>query len=133
MRIALSSVVLAVVIAAVTSACGGCTDAGCDEGVTVDAPEVRGDRPGGPLFTVIVCVDGRCADQRTDDLGGVPVNVAVPDRDEVDVSVTVQRPDGRVVEVASGTGRVKIVHPNGERCDPHCRRVTVRVRDGRLS
>jgi hypothetical protein len=131
-RIALSSVVLAVVFAAVASACAGCEEAGCDEGVTVDAPEVRV-RPGGPLVTVTVCVEGQCADQRTDFLGGVPVKVPVPDVDEVDVSVTVQRPDGRVVEVASGTGRVEIVHPNGERCDPHCRKVTLRLRDGRLS
>ena len=85
------------------------------------------------LAVVIAVVTSACADQRTDYLGGVPVTVPVPDADEVDVSVTVQRPDGRVVEVASGTGRVEVVHPNGERCDPHCRRVTLRVRDGRLS
>ena len=132
MRIALCSVVLAVVFAAVSSACGGCTDAGCSEGVTVDAPDLRA-RPGGPLFTVTVCVEGRCADQRTDYLRTLSVQVPVPDADEVDVSVAVRRPDGRVVAEASGTGRVEIVHPNGERCDPHCREVTLSLRDGRLS
>jgi hypothetical protein len=133
-RIALSSaltVALASVAAAVGASCAGCTDAGCDEGVTVDVADVRV-RPGGRLITVTVCVEGRCADQRADYLRQLPVTVPVPDEEEVEVSVTVRRPDGRVVEEARGTGRVEIVHPNGERCDPHCRRVSVRVRDGRL-
>ena len=82
MRIALSSVILAVVFAAVSNACAGCTDAGCSEGVTVDVPDVRA-RPGGPLFTVTVCVEGRCADQRADYLRTLSVQVPVPDADEV--------------------------------------------------
>jgi hypothetical protein len=132
MRSALCSVVLAVGFAAVASACAGCTDAGCSEGVTVDVPDVRA-RPGESLVTVTVCVEGRCADQRADSLRQLAVNVPVPDADVVDVSVTVQRADGRVVAEASGTGRVEIVHPNGERCDPHCRQVTLSLRGGRLS
>jgi hypothetical protein len=126
------ALVLATGATLATAGCGGCTDAGCGEGVTVDVPDVRV-RPGGPLVSVTVCVDGRCTEQRGDSLKGLPVAIPVPDEDEVEISVTVRRADGRVVEQARGTGRVEIVHPNGERCDPHCRRVSVTVRGGRLS
>ena len=86
----------------------------------------------GRLVQIRVCVEGRCTDDRTDSLRGIQVEVPVPDADEVDISVTIRRLDGRVLADGRGSGRVEIVHPNGESCDPHCREVTVRLRDGRV-
>jgi hypothetical protein len=77
-RIALSSVIVAVVFAAIASACAGCTDA--------------------------VCVEGRCADQRADHLGQLPVKVPVPDVDEAPVaSRSFTRTASDAIHIAGGS------------------------------
>jgi len=129
----LASACLAIA-AALTSGCSlahGCTEAGCFDGVSFDGPEFEAARDD-ELLTVRACVEGKCAEQRTD-FSGLGVGVDVPDdRDDVSVTFTVLDDDGRVLLDAAGTGRVDVNRPNGDDCPPECRFVRVRLAGGRL-
>jgi hypothetical protein len=122
-----------VVVVMSTGGCSlarGCTEAGCSDGVGLEAPEFEAD--GDEWLTLRACVEGKCAEQRTD-YSGLGVEVDVPeDRDEVSVTFTVLDDDGRVLLDADGTGHVEVNRPNGDDCPPECRFVRVRLANGRL-
>ena len=121
------------IAAAVLSGCSlaqSCTEAGCGDGVGLEGPTFEAER--GERLTLRACVEGKCAEERTD-YSGLGVGVDVPeDQNEVSVTFTVLDHDGRVLLDAEGIGRVEVNRPNGDGCPPQCRFVRVRLAGGRL-
>jgi hypothetical protein len=124
----------AVIAAALTGGCSfsrDCTEAGCDDGVALEAPVFEAGRD--EWLTLRACVEDKCAEKKAE-FSRFGVEVDVPeDRDEVSVRFTVRDDRGRVLLDAEGTGRVEINRPNGASCPPECRFVRVRLAAGRLA
>lgn len=94
-----------------------CTLAGCQNGLHVESAGLR------PNQTIDVCVGDTCVLVQA---GGLGFTEIVPASNVVDVKVVV-RESGAIVSEERRPVPVTVLRPNGERCPPTCKVISVRV------